>query len=179
VSRWIVVCVCALTIAIGVAWGDSAKPAGTTAPAAAKNAYGASSEKMAAMKAEMMKCAVCKNMAMKMDEIGPMTSDVAKLNDGVALMHGVKDMSKLPIYRAASKATADAGNACMTMTDEQAKTQLCSYCQEMRSAMKAGAKMSQGETKNGDIMVLTSSDPAVQAQLSALADKCKMMAESM
>jgi hypothetical protein len=182
VSRWIVASVCALTIAIGVAWaGDAAKETATTAGTTAATATkAASADKMAAMKAEMMKCAVCKNMAAHMDEIGPMTTDVAKLNDGVAMMHGVKDPSKLAVYRAASKATSEAGQACMTMTDEQAKTQLCSFCQDIRTAMKAGAKMSVGETKTGDIMVLTSSDPAVQTQLSALAEKCKLMAaESM
>lgn len=183
-SRWIVASVCALTIAMGVAWaGDAAKQsattAATTAGTAAATATKASTDKMAAMKAEMMKCSVCKNMAAHMDEIGPINSDVAKLNDGVAMMHSVKDPAKLTVYRAASKATSEAGQACMTMTDEQAKTQLCSFCQDMRSAMKAGAKMSQGETKTGDIMVLTSADPAVQTQLNALAEKCKLMAESM
>jgi hypothetical protein len=162
---------------MGVAWGgDAAKPTATTTTNEMK---AASTDKMAAMKAEMMKCSVCKNFAAHMDEIGPITSDVAKLNDGVAMMHGVKDPSKLAAYRTASKATSEAGMASMTMTEELAKTQLCSFCQDIRTAMKSGAKMSQGETKTGDIMVLTSADPAVQTQLNALADKCKMMAEAM
>jgi intracellular sulfur oxidation DsrE/DsrF family protein len=154
---------------MGVAWGgDVAKS--TAAPSA---------EKMQAMKAEMMKCAVCKNIAAHMDEIGPMKAEVVKLNDGVAMMHSVSDPSKLPVYRAASAATHKAGEASMSMTDEQAKTELCSFCQDIRSSMKAGAKMSVGDTKMGDMMVLTSADPAVQTKLSALAEKCALMAESM
>jgi hypothetical protein len=178
VSRWIVASVCALTIAIGVAWGgDVAKQAAATGSKEVTAA--ASAEKMQAMKAEMMKCAVCKNFAAHMDEIGPMKAEVVKLNDGVAMIHSVSDPSKLPVYRAACEATHKAGEACLTMTDEQASTQLCSMCQDIRSAMKAGAKMSVGDTKTGDMMILTSADPAVQTKLSALATKCEMMAASM
>jgi hypothetical protein len=67
----------------------------------------------------------------------------------------------------------------MTMTDEQARTQLCEFCQSVRGAAKAGARLSSGETRTGDMMVLTSSDPGVQAQLMTLQQKCAMMAASM
>jgi hypothetical protein len=162
---------------MGVAWGgDVAKQAAATG---SKEVAAASADKMQAMKAEMMKCAVCKNFAAHMDEIGPMKAEVVKLNDGIAMIHTVSDPSKLPVYRTASAATHKAGEACMTMTDADASTQLCSMCQDIRSAMKAGAKMSVGETKMGDIMVMTSADPAVQTKLSALGDKCAMMSASM
>jgi hypothetical protein len=69
-----------------------------------------------------------------------------------------------------------AGEASMKMTDAQAKTELCSFCQEMRSAGKAGARFSKGKTKTGDMMVMTSDDPKVQGQLTALGQKCAMMA---
>ena len=136
---------------------------------------------MEQMKTEAMKCAVCKNMAMHMDEIGPMGFEAVQLNDGMAMRHWVKssDPKKLAAFHAASDATSQAGEACVTMTDEQAKTDLCPLCQDTRSAMKAGAHMSKGMTKNGCMMVLTSSDPAVQAQLTALQQKCVMMAASM
>lgn len=136
---------------------------------------------MEQMKAEMMKCAVCKNMAMHMDEIGPMGMEAVQLNDGLAMRHWVKssDPKKIAAFHAACDATSKAGEACMSMTDEQAKTDLCQFCQDMRSAMKAGAHMSQGHTTNGDMMVLTSSDATVQGQLTALQQKCAMMSASM
>ncbi len=136
---------------------------------------------METMKAEMMKCAVCKNMAMHMDEIGPMGTEAVQLNDGMAMRHWVKssDPKKIAAFQAACDATGKAGEACLQMTDEQAKTDLCPFCQDMRSAMKAGAHMSKGMTRNGSMMVLTSSDPAVQAQLTALQQKCAMMAAQM
>ncbi len=160
----------------GIAWaGDAAK---TSAAAAAKTDQAAASARMKMMKDEMMKCSVCKNMATHMDEWGPvMTMDVAHLNDGVAMIHGVSDPSKLANFRADCAATHKAGEASMTMTDEQVKTQLCSFCQEIHGAMKAGAKMSQGPTTSGEIMILTSSDPAVKAKLEALAAQCEMMAK--
>jgi hypothetical protein len=163
-----------LMMAMGMAWaGDAAKH--TTATTAAGKAAGA--EKMKAMQAAMMKCSVCKHMAVKMDQFGPMTMDVAKLNDGIAVIHGVNDPSKAAAFHAACKEVKTAGEACMTMTDEQAKTDLCEFCQSIRGIMKSGGKMSNGETKTGDVMVLTSSDPAVQAQIMTLGDKCAMMAE--
>ncbi|MCI0331387.1 MAG: hypothetical protein L0196_10680 [candidate division Zixibacteria bacterium] len=134
-----------------------------------------------AMKAEMMKCAVCKNVATHMDEIGPMGMEAAKLNDGLAVRHWVKssDAAKITAFHSACNAANKAGEATPGWTDEQAKTDLCEFCQDMRTAMKAGAKMSYGDTKNGSIMVLTSPEPTVQAQLGTLHEKCAMMAASM
>ena len=134
---------------------------------------------MAAMMAEMNKCAVCKNMASKMDAIGPMSMEVVNLNNGMAISHSVKDMSKLPIYHAASDACAKAGQACATMTDAQVKTDLCSFCQEIHGVMKSGGNMSMGKTKTGDLMVITSNDPAVQKRITGMAEKCAMMAGMM
>jgi hypothetical protein len=136
---------------------------------------------MEGMKAAMMKCAVCKNVAAHMDEIGPMGMEPAKLNDGLAIRHWVvsDDAKKIAAFHAACEACDKADQACMTMTDEQAKTDLCEYCQSIRSAMKAGAHMSKGMTRKGDVMVITSSDATVKGQLLALAEKCAMMAASM
>jgi phosphoribosylaminoimidazole (AIR) synthetase len=141
----------------------------------------AGNAKMEAMKTEMMKCAVCKNVAMRMDEIGPMGMEPVKLNDGFSVRHWVmsNDPAKIAAFHAACDACGKAGEACMTMTDAQAKTDLCGFCQGIRTAMKAGAHMSKGMTKKGDVMVVTSADAAVQGQLTALAEKCEMMAASM
>lgn len=134
---------------------------------------------MAAMMAEMNKCVVCKNMAAKMEAIGPMSMEVVNLNNGMAMMHNVKDATKLPIFHAASDACAKAGEACATMTDAQVKTDLCSFCQEIHGIMKQGASMSIGKTKTGDMMVFTSNDPAVQKQINGMAAKCATMANMM
>ena len=136
---------------------------------------------MEAMKAGMMKCAVCKHIAMHMDEIGPVGMESVKLNDGVAINHWVRseDPKKIAAFHAACTEANQAGEACMSMTDEQAKAQLCEFCQSIRSAAKAGARLSFGETRTGDVMVLTSPDPAVQGQLATLQQKCAMMAASM
>jgi hypothetical protein len=137
--------------------------------------------KMDAMKAEMMKCAVCKNMAAQMDAMGPCGMEVTALNDGMAMRHWVKsdDAKKIAAFHTGSAACAKAGAACMTMTDEQAKTDLCQWCQDTRSAMKAGAKMSYGTTKKGDLMVITSPEPTVQAQITNLRQQAEQWAASM
>jgi hypothetical protein len=134
----------------------------------------AKGKQMETMKAEMMKCAVCKHIAMHMDEIGPIQTEVIHLNDGMAMTHTVAP-EKMSVFQAASAECSKAGMASMSLTEEQAKTQLCPLCQGIRSAVKAGATLSQGNTKNGDIMVLTSSDPKTQMQLTDLGQKCAMM----
>ena len=136
----------------------------------------ASTKQLEKMKAEFAKCTVCKHMVPYLDQLGPsLKTDAAKLNDGVAIMHWVTDPTKVVVYRKASAEMSAAGGECMKLTDEQAAAQLCGFCQDIRSAAKAGANMSTGETRNGDIMVLTSSDAAVQAKLTALQQKCILM----
>lgn len=133
------------------------------------------------MQTEMMKRYVCKHIAMHMDEFGPMGMEAVKLNDGLAVRHWVKsgDPKNVAALHAACMEANKAGEACMNFTDDQAKSQLCDYCQAIRSAAKAGARLSQGETANGAIMVLTSPDVAVQGQLATLERKCAMQAAMM
>jgi hypothetical protein len=140
----------------------------------------AGADKMAAAKAEMEKCAVCKVMAPHMDEFGPvMTMEVVNLNDGVALMHGVSDPKLVDKFHAVGAEMMKAGEATASMTPEQAKAGLCSFCYEINSVMGAGAKMSYGDTKTGDVMILTSSDAAMLQRLQALGAQCAAMAASM
>ncbi len=135
---------------------------------------------MAAMKAEMEKCTVCKLMVPHMEEFGAsMTMEVVNLNDGVAFMHGVSDPKLVAKFHAVGAEMHKAGAATASWTPEQAKGGLCSFCQEMHSVMSAGAKMSHGETKTGDVMILTSSDPAVLQRLQGLGAKCAAMNEAM
>jgi hypothetical protein len=166
--------VCVLVMAMGVAWaGDAPKQAAATGKATADAAT-----KMQAMKDAMAKCAVCKTMVKHMDEYGPITtSEIVKLDNGIAMVHSINDPKKVAAYQAVCKEVQTAGQACMTMTDEQAKTQLCEICQEIRSAVKSGAQISNGNTKTGTMMVLASNDPAVQAKIANFGAKCAMMAE--
>ncbi len=137
---------------------------------------------MAAMKAAMMKCYVCQHVASKWDEIGPMGMESVKLNDGLIMSNWVKseDPKKIAAYHAAAAACTKAGGETIAWTDERAKGgELCEWCQEVRGALKSGAHFSSGSTKNGDMKVLTATDPAVQAKLAAMHEKCVMMASMM
>lgn len=138
----------------------------------------ASMDMKSAMMAEMMKCSVCSHMAPHMESLGPvMKMEVVNLDNGVAIMHKVTDASKLAEFRTMNAEMHAAGGKCMEMSDADAQSKLCSFCQSVRSNVKAGAMMSVGETKTGDMMVLTSGDPAVQKSLAELAANCAMMAE--
>jgi hypothetical protein len=121
---------------------------------------------MAEMKADFAKCMICKNMVPHADTLFPvMNMEIVKLNDGVALVHTVSDPAQVATYHAMHDAMAKAGEASMALTDEQAKTQLCGFCNEIRGLMKAGASMHIGPTKNGDIMAITSADAPTQAKI--------------
>jgi hypothetical protein len=133
-----------------------------------------------AMKAEMAKCMVCKNMAPHLDALGPvMKMEAVKLNDGMAITHSVTDPAKVTLYHTAWDAMHQAGDECMKLTDEQAKTQLCGFCQEVRSVAKAGATISAGKSKNGDVMVIRAADAPTQAQIASIHEKCVTMMAAM
>jgi len=128
----------------------------------------------------MMKCRVCQHLAPHLEVLGPaMTMDVARLNDGVALMHGVTDPEVLPTYREVSAKMNEAAESCMAMSDEEASANLCEMCQEIRGAVNAGAHLSMGDTRMGDMMVITSEDPALQQKLHKIGDQCEMMMQAM
>jgi hypothetical protein len=129
-----------------------------------------------AMMAEMMKCSVCKSMASKMDVLGPaLKTEFVKLNDGMAIVHEVTDPKMMDTFRTAIAETHKAGQASMAYTPEQVKTELCSWCQEIHGLMASGAHMSTGDTKNGSILILSSSDPAIQTKLATMHMKCASM----
>ena len=115
-KRVILVCICILSLAAGLAWaGEAAKGTSAAAPKAAP------AMDPAAMQAEMMKCAVCKNMATHMDELGPvMKVEAVKMNDGMAMVHTISDPAKAAEFHAMCAEMHKAGQATMTMTDEQA-----------------------------------------------------------
>lgn len=158
---------CMLALAIGSATADEA-------------AYDAGDDPMAHHMAAMMNCEICKHMMPHMQTLGPaMTMDVATLNDGIALIHGVSDPAALETYRSVNVEMAKAGEACMTMTGDEAESKLCHYCQGIHGVMQAGATMSMGPTKTGDVMVLTSDDPEVLNQIMELGAMCQKMCDMM
>lgn len=145
---------------------------GTTGANAGKTTK---TDKMADMKAEMMKCAVCKNFAAHWDEFAPsMKTEVVKMNNGFAIAHAVTDPTKVAVFHSSCDLTDKAGGMCMQMTDEQAGKELCSFCQGIRGVMKSGGNMSVGKTSNGSIMVLSSDDPTLQGKIMAMYGKCSM-----
>lgn len=158
-------------VASGTAYAGDNHAHGTTGAKANK------ADKMAAMKAEMMKCSVCKNMAANWDAFGPtMKTETIKLNNGFAMMHIIGDATKVATFHSSCDMMDKAGGACMTMTDEQASKELCSFCQGIRSVVKAGGTMSTGKTPNGGMMVLTSTDTATVGKIMAM---CDMMSGEM
>jgi hypothetical protein len=138
-------------------------------------AWAGDDKHMAEMKATMAKCSVCKHLVAKMDAIGPMSAEVVQLDNGMAIVHTVKDPAKVAILHAAGDEMGKAGEACMTMTDEQAKTDLCPFCQQIRAAAKKGANVSFGKTKSGDMLVIASNDPAAQKDIAAMHAQCAAM----
>src|SRR5215475_13018291 len=98
---------CLLVATSAVTWANQSQVAAKK-PATAK----------VDMKAEMMKCAVCKNLGAHWDEVAPIHAEVVKLDNGVAIMHSVSPAKAATYHKAGAEMKA-AGAACMTMTDEQ------------------------------------------------------------
>ena len=135
---------------------------------------------MDAMKAEFAKCMMCKDFLPVFDQLMPvMQHEIVKLDNGMAMVCTVTDAQKVKLLHDVNAKMGASADACMKLSDADAQKQLCPMCQGIRSASKAGAVVSSGPTKTGTLLVLTSNDPKVQTQISALQQQCAtMMAES-
>src|SRR5262245_8533510 len=128
---------------------------------------------MEAMKAEFGKCLMCKNFVPVFDQLMPvMQGEVVQLDNGMAMIHTVSDPAKVKLLHDVDAKLDQSAQACMALSDADAQKQLCSMCQDIRSVSKAGAVVAHGTTKTGDILVISSADPKVKAQVSALKTKC-------
>ena len=130
---------------------------------------------MDAMMAEMANCHVCKNMVQYMPELGPvMSGEVVKLSNGVAVIHTVSDPKKVEMLQQVGEKMGMACASAAKMSDTDAKGSLCTICTDVRAALVAGAVMGGGSMKNGDMFVLTSNDPKVQAKIAKVEQKFAM-----
>lgn len=140
----------------------------------------AANPQMEQWKAEAAKCAVCKNMVSSMEQLMPvMKMEMVKLDNGMAMTGTITDSKQVANYHGLCDKWSGAMATAMQMNDEQAKTDLCQHCQSMRGVVKAGAQMSYGKTKNGDLLVYSSNDPAVQAKISDFHAQCVAMMSEM
>ena len=131
-------------------------------------------------KAEAMKCAVCKNMVGSMEQLMPaMKMEVVKLDNGMAMTGAVTDPKLVATYHGVCDQWGGAMATAVQLADDKAKTDLCQHCQSMRGVVKAGAQMSYGKTQNGDMLVFSSNDPAVQAKISDFHSQCVSMMSQM
>jgi len=134
---------------------------------------------MEAMKAEFSKCLMCKNWIPIIDTVMPvMQTEFVTLDNGMAMVHTVSDPAKVKLLHEANAKMGESAKACMALSDADAPKQLCMLCQDIRSVAKAGAQVSHGSTKTGDMLVIASADPKVQAQISTLKAKCASMMAS-
>ncbi len=130
---------------------------------------------MKAMMAEMSNCHVCKNMVNHMAELAPiMGGEVVKLSNGVAVVHTVSDPAKVALLQEIGGKMSKACVSAAKMKDADAEGKLCTICTDIRAALVAGADMGGGPMKNGDMFVLTSSDPKVQEKIAKVEKKFAM-----
>ncbi|HLG93738.1 MAG TPA: hypothetical protein VI546_02785 [candidate division Zixibacteria bacterium] len=140
----------------------------------------ASNPQMEQWKAEAAKCAICKNMVGTMDVLMPvMKMEVVKLDNGMAMTGTITDPKLLTTYHGVCDQWSAGFTAATQMADDKATTDLCQHCQAMRGVVKAGAQASYGKTKNGDLLVFSSNDPAVQAKISDFHAQCVAMMSEM
>ena len=115
---------------------------------------------------DMEHCDMCKNMP---PELYPsMSWEQYTLSNGVISVTTVAEKA-LPAYRKANLAMHATGEKLMAGE----KMNLCGSCQALGACMMKGAHMEQVETKNGDLMIITSDNKEVVADLHAWAEKNK------
>ena len=119
--------------------------------------------------AEWANCHICKVMLPHMAELMPVIKhELVTLDNGCATLTTVTDPAKLESYHQMCKAMHKAGEESASFTKEEASAQLCPMCQKMWVLMADGAHLSYGLTSRGDMLVLSSEDPEIQARIVAL-----------
>jgi hypothetical protein len=164
------VCICLATASLAIAGGSEK----------GKAAAGAGHPDMAAMKAEMMSCSICKAMAPGMETIGPaMTTEIVRMDNGMAIVHHISDPKVVPTFQQACTEMSAAGKAAMAMPEAEWKAALCDHCEQIMSLVHSGATIGMGNTKDGAMVVLTSADPAVQTKIASFSSECSKQMEAM
>jgi hypothetical protein len=168
------VCICLVSASLAIAGGPEKKAA---TGAAEKSPVGSHHGKdMAAMQADMMSCKICKAMAPNIATFAPvMSSEVVKMDNGMAIIHHISDPKVVPTFQAACAEMATAGKSCKTMTEAEWKAALCDHCEQMMALVHSGAAIGSGNTKDGTMVVLTSADPAVQSKIATFEMQCEQM----
>ena len=119
--------------------------------------------------AAMANCHVCKVMMPHMAELMPvLTYELINLDNGRATLTTITDSEKIGSYHELCGAMHKAGMETASFTKEEAGAKLCPMCQKMWQLMAEGAHLSYGTTATGDLMVLSSEDPEIQAKIAAL-----------
>ena len=93
-------------------------------------------------------------------------------HEQLPISNGVVCVSSVPEKRFAEyKKTSEMMNEIGKRAAAGEKIQMCGSCEAMGSFFMRGAKMEEVWTKNGSIMLLTSTDPAIVAEMHKWAQK--------
>ncbi len=111
-------------------------------------------------------CMICRNLAGHVQEFVPIVErEIVNLYNGTAILQIVKDSAKLEKFYAISRAIDESLQVSKTLTIKGIKDKLCVICQEMFKSIKAGARLSRGQTENGDLTVFISDNPSIKSEV--------------
>ncbi len=111
-------------------------------------------------------CAMCKNLTLVPDFMKNLHHELVKVDRGF-LMVTTADPGFVKQYKEASAKMNAVGEK--LMAGEQLP--MCGCCNAFGALLMKGAKMEARELKNGDVMLVTSDDPALVQELHAYVDK--------
>ena len=115
---------------------------------------------------DMKNCDMCKNFTAHPGLMESMDWETHKISNGIMMLSMVKP-EMVKAYRKANAAC----NALGKKLQEGHQANMCGSCDAMGMLMMKGAKMEDVEIKNGGVMLLTSSDSTVVADLHQYADR--------
>jgi len=115
---------------------------------------------------DMENCAMCKSFGEHPDMMNAMTWEQHKISNGFMSISMVP-AEHLEAFRKANAKCNTLGDKIMAGE----KTPLCGSCEAFDAALKKGAVMEQIELKNGSVMLMTSTDAALVADLHKWVDR--------
>lgn len=127
---------------------------------------------------DMEKCGFCKHLMEDPEMLNHCTWEHHNIGNGIVTVSTV-EKEYLPAYRTAMVKMQEVGKK----MEQGEMVPMCGMCTAMGGLMQKGVKWEYVETQHGDIMIMTSDDPELVAELHAFSDKTnleldKMMAEA-
>ena len=114
-------------------------------------------------------CTICNNLKGHIQEFVPIVkTEIVYLTNGTAIFQIITDSTKLEKFHTISESIDESLKVMKTLTNRGVKNKLCSLCQRMYRLIKTEARISRGQTADGDLTVFVSDNQLNKSEIESV-----------